>query len=309
VADVPCRVFLSVTGRIARVDLAEGPDGAPSITTPARRSKHDAIRSVLDTTSRAEIGAVTSLGRLIRFTPVDLPMLPPTSVQLGAGVRVGDYLALPNRDEKVLALVSLTSDRSIALGTKQGVVKRVSAGAYPNKPEFEVIGLKAGDEVVGVVQGDETDELVFVASDAQLLRFPAASVRPQGCPAGGMAGVNLASGAHVIHFTSVPGFDAASAVVVTVAAGSDTLLGTDPGSAKVSAFAEFPAKGRATGGVRAQRFLKGEDALHLAWVGRSPALAVGADGSARQLPDVGAKRDASGQALEAAIAAVGAQIG
>jgi DNA gyrase subunit A len=309
VADVPCRVFLSVTGRIARVDLPEGAEGGPTITKPARRSKHDAVRSTLDTTSRAEIGAVTSLGRLTRFTPVDLPMLPPTSVQLGAGVRVADYLALPNRDEKVLALVSLTSDRSIALGTKQGVVKRVSVGAYPNKPEFEVVGLKAGDEVVGVVQGDETDEFVFVASDSQLLRFPAASVRPQGCPAGGMAGINLASGAHVIHFTSVPRVHADSVVVVTVAAGSDTLLGTDPGSAKVSEFAEFPAKGRATGGVRAHRFLKGEDALHLAWVGPSPALAVGTDGSARQLPDVGAKRDASGQALEAAIAAVGEKIG
>ncbi|WP_136707043.1 DNA topoisomerase IV subunit A [Agromyces sp. H66] len=309
VADVPCRVFLSVTGRIARVDLPEGPEGPVAITTPARRSKHDAIRSSLDTTSRAEIGAVTSLGRLIRFTPVDLPMLPPTSVQLGAGVRVADYLALPNRDEKVLALVSLDADRSIALGTKLGVVKRVSTGAYPNKPEFEVIGLKAGDEVVGAVQGDETDELVFVASDAQLLRFPAASVRPQGCPAGGMAGINLASGAHVIHFTSVPADAAADAVVVTIAASNETLLGTDPGSAKVSAFAEFPGKGRATGGVRAQRFLKGEDALHLAWVGRSPALAVGVDGSARQLPDGGAKRDGSGQALEAVVAAVGSRIG
>jgi len=309
VADVACRVFLSATGRIARVDLPEGPDGRPTITQPARRSKHDAIRSTLDTTSRAEIGAVTSLGRLIRFTPVDLPMLPPTSVQLGAGVRVGDYLALPNRDEKVLALVALDGDRSIALGTKQGVVKRVATNAYPNKPDFEVIGLKAGDEVVGAVQGDETDELVFVASDAQLLRFPAASVRPQGCPAGGMAGINLTSGAHVVHFTSVPADAAADAVVVTIAASNETLLGTDPGSAKVSPFTEFPAKGRATGGVRAQRFLKGEDALHLAWVGSSPALAVAADGSARQLPDGGAKRDGSGQALEAVVAAVGRCIG
>lgn len=309
VADVACRVFLSATGRIARVDLPDGPDGPPTITQPARRSKHDAIRSTLDTTSRAEIGAVTSLGRLIRFTPVDLPMLPPTSVQLGAGVRVGDYLALPNRDEKVLALVALDGDRSIAIGTKQGVVKRVAANAYPNKPEFEVIGLKAGDEVVGAVQGDETDELVFVASDAQLLRFPAASVRPQGCPAGGMAGINLASGAHVVHFTSVPADAAADAVVVTIAASNETLLGTDPGSAKVSSFTEFPAKGRATGGVRAQRFLKGEDALHLAWVGPSPALAVGADGSARQLPDGGAKRDGSGQALEAVVVAIGRRIG
>lgn len=308
VADVLCRVFLSATGRIARVDLPDGPDGPPTINPPARRSKHDAIRSVLDTTSRAEVGAVTSLGRLIRFTPVDLPMLPSTSVQLGAGVRVADYLALPNRDEKVLALVSLDADRSIALGTKQGIVKRVSTGAYPNKPEFEVIGLKAGDEVVGAVQGDETDELVFVASDTQLLRFPAASVRPQGCPAGGMAGVNLGSGAHVIHFTAVPADAAADAVVVTIAASSETLLGTDPGSAKVSSFTEFPAKGRATGGVRSQRLLKGEDALHLAWVGRAPALAVGADGSARQLPDGGAKRDGSGQPLEGVVAAIGARI-
>lgn len=309
VADVACRVFLSATGRIARVDLPAGPDGAPVITRPARRSKHDAIRSTLDTTSRSEIGAVTSLGRLIRFTPVDLPMLPPTSVQLGAGVRVADYLALPNRDEKVLALVSLDADRSIALGTKQGIVKRVATNAYPNKPEFEVIGLKAGDEVVGAVQGDETDELVFVASDAQLLRFAASSVRPQGCPAGGMAGINLASGAHVVHFTSVPADASDETVVVTIASSSETLLGTDPGSAKVSSFSEFPPKGRATGGVRAQRFLKGEDALHLAWVGPSPALAVGTDGSARQLPDGGAKRDGSGQALEAAVAAVGRQIG
>ena len=309
VADVACRVFLSATGRIARVDLPDGPDGRPTITQPARRSKHDAIRSTLDTTSRAEIGAVTSLGRLIRFTPVDLPMLPPMSVQLGAGVRVADYLALPNRDEKVLAIVALDGDRSIALGTKQGVVKRVAANAYPNKPEFEVIGLKAGDEVVGAVQGDETDELVFVSSDAQLLRFPAASVRPQGCPAGGMAGINLASGAHVVHFTSVPADSASDAVVVTIAASNETLLGTDPGSAKVSSLTEFPAKGRATGGVRAQRFLKGEDALHLAWVGPSPALAVGTDGSARQLPDGGAKRDGSGQALEAVVAAVGRRVG
>ncbi|PWC04238.1 DNA gyrase/topoisomerase IV subunit A [Agromyces badenianii] len=309
VADVPCRVFLSATGRIARVDLPVGEDGAPVITVPARRSKHDAIRSTLDTTSRAEIGAVTSLGRLIRFTPVDLPMLPPTSVQLGAGVKIGDYLALPNRDEKVLAIVSLDADRGIAVGTKQGVVKRVATGAYPNKPEFEVIGLKAGDEVVGAVQGDESDELVFVASDAQLLRFPAAAVRPQGCPAGGMAGINLGSAAHVIHFTSIAADTTADTVVVTIAAATDTLLGTDPGSAKVSDFSEFPAKGRATGGVRAQRFLKGEDALHLAWVGRAPALAVGPDGSARTLPDGGAKRDASGQPLEAVVGAIGERIG
>ncbi|MCM3659086.1 DNA topoisomerase IV subunit A [Agromyces mediolanus] len=307
-ADVPCRVFLSVTGRIARVDRPEGED-AVTITVPARRSKHDAVASTLDTTSRSEIGAITSKGRLIRFSPLDLPTLPANSVQLGAGVRVHDYLGLADRGERVLAVVSLTSEQPIALGTKQGIVKRVAPGGYPNRPDFEVIALKPGDEVVGAVQGGDDDELVFIASDAQLLHFPASSVRPQGCPAGGMAGMKLAAGATVLSFTALTPSELETAVVVTIAATSDTLLGADPGAAKVSTFDEFPGKGRATGGVRAQRFLKGQDALTVAWAGPEPAYGLGSDGSVRALPESGAKRDASGVQLDAVVSMVGRRIG
>ncbi|TFD48083.1 DNA topoisomerase IV subunit A [Cryobacterium sp. TMT1-2-1] len=310
VTDTPTRVYLSATGRIARVDLLPVSDDMPERVTPAqRRSKHDAVRSTLDTTSRAEIGAVTSRGRLIRFSPVDLPVMPPTSIQLAAGVKVGDYLALPNKDEKVLAIVSLDSPRAIALGTRQGIVKRVTPGDWANKPDFEIIALKPKDGVVGAVQGADDDELVFVATDSQLLRFPAGAVRPQGRTAGGMAGIKLTDGAHVLFFTSVPAHIAGTAVVITVATSSQTLPGTDPGSAKVSEFAEYPAKGRGTGGVRSQRFLKGEDTLSVAWVGPSPARAVGADGSPRTLPESGSRRDASGTMLDAVVGAIGARIG
>jgi DNA gyrase subunit A len=315
VADVPCRVLLSTTGRILRVDQQTGPgedagEGSLSrIAAPARRSKHDAILSQLDTTSRSEIGAVTNRGRLIRFSPVDLPAAPVNSIQLGAGVKIGDYLALADRKERVLAIVSLDAPRSIALGTRQGIVKRVSAGDWANKPEFEIIALKPGDEVIGAVQGDDTDELVFVASDSQLLRFAASSVRPQGRAAGGMAGINLAGDARVVFFTSVPADETDEAVVVTIATGGETLLGADPGSGKVSEYDEFPAKGRATGGVRAHRFLKGETEVVLAWVGRGPALAVASDGAARSLPDSGARRDASGTPLDMVIGSLGRRLG
>ena len=77
----------------------------------------------------------------------------------------------------------------------------------------------------------------------------------------------------------------------------------------MSAFAEFPSKGRATGGVRAHSFLKGEDRLRLAWVGVGPARALGSDGAARQLPDAGAKRDGSGQPLDAVVGTIGRAIG
>ncbi|MBO1738585.1 DNA topoisomerase (ATP-hydrolyzing) subunit A [Leifsonia sp. TF02-11] len=307
VADVPCRVYLSTTGRILRVDAvadgAEG-DGLDRIQPPARRSKHDAILSQLDTTSRSEIGAITDRGRLIRFSPVDLPAAPVNSVQLGAGVKVTDYLALADRTERVLAVVSLSSDQPIALGTRQGVVKRVTPGDWANKPEFEVITLKSGDAVVGAAQTADDAELVFVASDSQLLRFAAKSVRPQGRSAGGMAGINLAADARVVFFGAVEAADRDRAEVVTIAVSDQTLPGADPGSGKVSDFGEFPAKGRATGGVRSQRFLKGETELALAWVGASP-LAVGPDGAARVLPEGGSRRDGSGTPLDMVVGSLG----
>lgn len=302
IADAPCRVLLSTTGRLVRVDLG---DDAPAASAMARRrSKHDAIRSEVATTTRGEIGAVTNLGRLLRLSPVDLPHVPEASIQLAAGVKIAEYLALTAKNERVLALVPLDGDAPIALGTKQGVVKRLRTAELPDRPDVDIIALKDGDEVIGAALSPDTEELVFVTSDAQLLRFDASTVRPQGRSAGGMAGIRLAAGAVAIHFTSVDA-TAAPVVVATVSSSADTIAGADPGHAKVSAFSEFPAKGRATGGVRCHSFRKGESALALAWVGPEPALAVGADGSARELPEPGAKRDATGSPMTAVIGSIG----
>lgn len=300
IADAPCRVFLSATGRMVRAELGESGE----VVAPTRRAKHDGIRAAVDATTRGDVGAVTSLGRLVRFSPVDLPSVPANAVQLAAGTRADQYLGLA-AGEHIVGIVPL-GEVVVALGTAQGVVKRVStAELAPGKHDVEIISLKDGDRVVGAEIAPDGAELVFVASDAQLLRFDASSVRPQGRSAGGMAGIRLSDGASVIAFTAVT--DADAAVVVTIAGSLLAIAGTDAGSAKVSSFSEFPPKGRATGGVRAQRLLKGEDALTLAWVGVEPR-ALAADGAVRTLPDVGAKRDASGQALDAVVAAVGTAI-
>ena len=155
------------------------------------------------------------------------------------------------------------------------------------------------------MQTTDDAEVVFVASDSQLLRFAAKSVRPQGRSAGGMAGINLAADARVVFFGAVEAADRDQAEVVTIAVSDQTLPGADPGSGKVSDFGEFPVKGRATGGVRSQRFLKGETELALAWVGASPALAVGPDGATRVLPEGGSRRDGSGTPLDMVVGSLG----
>ncbi|MCS6570031.1 DNA topoisomerase 4 subunit A [Curtobacterium flaccumfaciens pv. flaccumfaciens] len=301
IADSPCRVLLSTTGRLIRVDI---PMSELGIVRVPKRSKHDAVRSAVVSTVRGQIGAITSTGRVLRLSPVDVPAVPPAAVRLDAGVRVTDFLAL-TKGETVVAIVDLSgaSSDSLAIGTAHGVVKRVVPGAWPDKPEFVAIGLKPGDQVVGAAQAPESDDLVFISSNAQLLRFPASVVRAQGLPAGGVAGMALADGASVIWFGSVARSD--DAVVATVSTTSTALPGTDAGRAKVSALSEFPAKGRATQGVRAHAFLKGEDGLTVGWAGIAPPHAVGTDGAARTLPDWLSKRDGSGAPLEAVIGSIG----
>jgi DNA gyrase subunit A len=95
IADLPTMVVLSTTGRAVRVDLPEGVEPPIAAT---RRNKHDAILATVVSTTRGELGAITSRGRLVRFTPVDLPSVPANSVQLpGAqrqeGARAGARLA------------------------------------------------------------------------------------------------------------------------------------------------------------------------------------------------------------------------
>ncbi|MEU5862817.1 DNA topoisomerase IV subunit A [Nonomuraea sp. NPDC047529] len=300
VADDPCWALLSSTGLLARTS-----DAAP-LAGDGDRSAHDVLVSVARTSVRGEVGVVTSLGRLIRVQVVDLPTLPPSAnpPTLSGGHPVSEFVSL-QPDEKVVGLGSLDPDSpGLALGTAQGVVKRVVPDYPANRDDFEVIALKDGDTVVGAAELDSEDhDLVFISSDAQLLRYPASLVRPQGRPAGGMAGIRLDDGARVIWFGVVD--PSRPSQVVTVAGSSTALPGTQVGGGKVSDYAEFPPKGRATGGVRAQRFLKGEDELLLAWAGPAPAKAVSAVGKPVPLPEEVGRRDGSGVRLTHTIGAVG----
>jgi DNA gyrase subunit A len=290
VVDDPCFAYLSSSGLLARSSSDELPTG------DGPRANHDVVVSAVRTTARGEIGALTSRGRLVRLSVLDLPALPDSAnhPHLQGGLPF-DLVRSLDAGERALALCALRTDGpGLVLGTRQGVVKRVNPELL-GKDEWDVISLKDGDEVVGAAElrtGDE--ELCFVTSDAQLLHFGAAGVRPQGRSGGGMAGVKLAAGQRVVWFGPL---DPASSVVVTASGSSTALPGTEPGAVKVTPFGEYPGKGRATGGVRCHRFLKGEDALIFAWAGAAPARAAAASGSPVDLPEATGRRDGSGVAL------------
>lgn len=297
IADDPCWVILSASGQLARTA-----DRNP-LTESGPRTKHDVFQSVIGTTARAEIAAVTSLGRMVRVQVMDMPVLPSASglPNLTGGVPSKEFITLL-KGESLVSLVALGS--VIALGTEQGVVKRVNPEYPLNRDDWDVIALKPKDKIVGALAVNEADNLVFLTAQAQLLSFPAALVRPQGRTAGGMAGIKLAAEDAVIFFGVVSAADP-SAVVVTIANASSVLPGMSAGSAKVTEFSEFPTKGRATAGVRAHRFLKGEDGLTLAWAGHGPAKAASSNGVSRALPNEYGRRDGSGVPLSQTVELVG----
>ncbi|MEY4503523.1 MAG: hypothetical protein RLZZ576_777 [Actinomycetota bacterium] len=290
-ADSATTVLLTVTGLLGRV--AEMP------ATSSKRKKHDVFSHRIDTTTRTDIGAVTSAGRMIRVHVGDIPDAG-AALDASALVRASEFFGL-TPTETLVGLIELVDTNEIALATSQGTVKRVLAD-YPAKEQFDLIALKEGDRVVSAELANSAKEYVIVSSDAQVLRFSADAVRAQGRAASGVAGINLSDGAKVIAFASIE--NPTEAFVVTAANSSAALAGTDAGSIKLSSLEEFPAKGRATGGVRGQKLLRNEDQLYFASITSTLPAASATDGKPLELPEP-AKRDASGSAASAAIIGAG----
>jgi DNA gyrase subunit A len=245
---------------------------------------------------------------MIRVNVLEIPSLAPGATGLSSGAPLGALVDL-ERGERAVGLTTLDEDGAVALATAYGMVKRVIPEVLTAKDSWEIIRLEEGDTVVGAARlpdaAAESMDLVFITSDAQLLRFPAAQVRPQGRSAAGMVGIRLYEGAHLLAFAAV---DPRDGVVVTIAGSSQALPGTDAGTVKVSPLSQFPAKGRATSGVRAHRFRSTEDCLTAAWTGMPPARAASASGVPVELPDVDARRDATGTSVTVPIAGLGGAV-
>lgn len=343
IEDEPCVVMMSATGLIART-TPSAMDVFNARSTSDERLRDDQITTIFETSTRATYGLVTSAGRLVLAHVVDLPALPAAAtLSLKGGVQADELIGMtestdPIRGERVITAIAMeqpTSGKtsakdesedggaaeakplpSLAIGTRNGVIKRWNREAPTTMDSWPVIDLKDGDEVVFAAVAEDDDRLVFISSDSSLLTFEAKNVRPQGRTAGGMAGIKLAEGARVAAFNVVPAGKVAwtyeegengltsgsGAVVLTVAGDSDALPGTENGAAKVTPLEMYPTKGRATGGVRSQRFLKGQNTLILAWVGLYPLHASTSAGSPVELPKPDMRRDGSGVDLASPIA-------
>ena len=339
--DEPCVVMMGASGLIARTSPS-ALDVWESRSSGDARADGDQIVALFPTTTLASYGLITSAGRLVLAHVADLPALPASAtLSVAGGVKAKELLGTtentdPVPGEYVVTAIAMSApphkgDASdsdgasddalppLAIGTRHGVIKRWNRESPTTMDSWSVIDLKDDDTVVFAAPAADEDRLVFISSDSSLLTYEAGNVRPQGRTAGGMAGIKLADGCQVVTFNVIPAgkvawtyeegenglFSASGAVVLTVAGDADALPGTENGSAKVTPLEMYPTKGRATGGVRSQRFLKGQNTLIFAWVGLYPLHASTEGGNPVELPKPDMRRDGSGTELAAPIAFAG----
>lgn len=332
-SDEPCAVALSTSGLIART----------SVETFNRWQSHSSnifdtpCLNVFTTTTRATYALITSAGRLVIAHVADLPHLNQgdenVSESLSNGVKASELLTStqstdPIRGEKVVAAIALSDSDSktpissktpLAIGTKNGIVKRWNFESPTTMDSWSIIDLKDNDSVINAALANDEDRLVFISSDSSLLTFDAKQVRAQGRSSAGMAGIRLNEGCTVSAFAVVAKndvewnyeegenglFSASGSVVFTLAGDSDALAGTENGAAKITPLEMYPTKGRGTGGVRSQRFLKGQNTILAAYVGNYPLYATTQRGANVELPKPDMRRDASGTELVSPIAHIG----
>lgn len=195
-------------------------------------------------------------------------------------VRSGDQY--PN----IIAIAPDEKKGYLVMGTKEGIVKVANPDYLTTQDDFSIFTLEKSDEIVGAkwVESLEDTYVAFISSDSSLLYFSASNVRPHGRTSSGMSGINLVDDNKVVAVGIVDkkDVDDKSALVFTYSGVSG----------KLTPLGEYPTKGRSSKGVRSQRFLKGEDHLELAGVGKGLVLI---NGTKQVKLDINPKRDASGE--------------
>ncbi|MDR2538309.1 MAG: DNA topoisomerase IV subunit A [Bifidobacteriaceae bacterium] len=305
IIDTKCTVLLSSSGLIGVI--FPHPESTPNETDQTKRHPHDAIQTILRSSTRSQIGVLTNFGRIHKVNVSDLNMIDLSSGFAGMGGLIGLHKMVDlEKYERVLNIVSLSSTTPIALATHKGIVKRVLNDIPKTQDIYPIIALIENDEVISGAHARDEDILVFIAYDASLLHFPAGQVRPQGRSSQGMSGIKLTPPATLLSFNIITNPDQAE--VITIAKNQEALSKIDPGFGKRTALNQFPRQNRASRGVRSQRFLKNQNELSFAFAGTQPLGALNANGLPLDLPPLESKRDASGTKLPDLIASVGVLI-
>ncbi|MDP2305213.1 MAG: DNA gyrase subunit A [Pseudomonadota bacterium] len=234
-------VTLSRLGYIKRTSMTEfrmqkrGGLGKTGMNT----RDQDVVTDIFLANTHGYILAFTNTGRLYWVRVYDLPEAAPNA----RGKPIVNFAQLAS-GEKVASVVSVKDfgePLDLIFVSRRGFVKRTPLSAYGN---VRAAGLAAcdlvdGDEVLRVSLAERGADILLATKRGRALRFAGSKVRQMGRIARGVRGIKLRNEEDAVVDLAVLSTEGVS-FLVTVTAN---------GYGKRTALADYPTKGRGTGGV------------------------------------------------------------
>jgi DNA gyrase subunit A len=145
-------------------------------------------------------------------------------------------------DEKITAVLPVKEfgeDHFVFMATSNGTVKKTALAAFsrPMTRGIIAVTLDEGDYLIGVALTDGKQDIMLFSDAGKAVRFDEGEVRPMGRSAGGVRGMRLAEGQHVISLIT------ASDETLSV------LTATQNGYGKRTAVLDYTRHGRGTQGM------------------------------------------------------------
>ncbi len=197
-ADDDMVITISHLGYIKRTPLAEfRQQGRGGIGTKASSSRdEDFIEYVHQAPMHSTMMFFTERGRLYWIKVYDLPEGTRQSkgraiqniINLDKGDRVRTFINVKglNNEEYV-------NNHYLIFATKNGLMKKTTLEAYsrPRANGINAVGLRDGDELIGVTLTDGESQMLIASYNGKVVRFPENTVRPMGRNATGVRAIRL----------------------------------------------------------------------------------------------------------------------
>jgi len=142
------------------------------------------------------------------------------------------------RINAVMPVREYEENKFVFMATSSGTVKKTSLSDFsrPRASGIKAIELRDDDRLVDVVITDGSDHIMLLADSGKSVRFSETDVRAMGRTAGGVRGMRIADGQHVIS-------------MIKVEEGGSILTATENGYGKRTNVDDYPLKGRGGQGV------------------------------------------------------------
>ncbi|MCL0047572.1 DNA gyrase subunit A [Dehalococcoidia bacterium] len=236
-------VTLSQKGYIKRVPCDtyrtqhRGGKGVRGMTT----REDDALMDLVVVDTHDTLLFFSNRGRVYPLRVYDIP---------GEASRTARGILLINKiplapGEQIQAMLPVENPKNedlLILATKKGEVKALQRGQLANirARGLIVMDLEQGDELVGVSQLGDSQDVVMISSKGQAIRFSVEGLRPRSRAAGGVRGMKLADGDTIIGTSTISNKD-------------HLLVVSEGGYGKLTPMARYRKTSRGGQGVRTFR--------------------------------------------------------